>query len=61
MLDLCGWERFGEGVGDHVIGGAENKVDLAIVDYPADEVKAYSGSKNCPNVCMFFTKRDGPQ
>ena len=23
--------------------------------------KIYSGSKNCPNVCMFFTKCNGPQ
>ena len=41
MLDLWGWERFGEGVGDHVVGGAENEVNLAVVDYPADEVEAY--------------------
>ena len=41
MLDLWGWEHFGEGVGNHVVGGAENKVDLAIVNYPADKVKAH--------------------
>ena len=41
MLDLWGWERFGEGVGDHVVGGAENEMNLAVVDYPADKVKAY--------------------
>ena len=41
MLDLWGWEHFGEGVSDHVVGGAENKVNLAIVNYPADEVKVY--------------------
>ena len=30
-------------------------------DFVTDSECFYSGSKNCPNVCMFFTKHDGPQ
>ena len=28
--------------------------------YSADTAQRYSGSKKCPNVCMFFTKVDNP-
>ena len=30
-------------------------------DWKTLPYSSYSGSKNCPNVCMFFTKCDGPQ
>ena len=35
--------------------------DLSLTNNHAEEFNArYSGSKKCPNVCMFFTKVDNP-
>ena len=33
---------------------------VEFIHYFQVEMHAYSGSKECPNVCMFFTKVDNP-
>ncbi len=35
VLHLCGRERFGEGVGNHLVGRAVNKPDSSLLGDPA--------------------------
>ena len=43
MLDFRRWEAFGKWVSSHVIHGAVNKLEFAVLDYPMNEVEAYIG------------------
>jgi len=41
MFDLRGWECLCKCVGDHVGSGTVGETDAAIIDKPANEMKAY--------------------
>ena len=59
MLHFSGGERLGEGVGDHVIGGAINEAERALFDHPSDPMIAHVDMLCARVVLMIARERDG--
>ena len=58
MLDLWRREHFGKGISDHVISGAVDKVNLAIINDPVDEVEVDINVLGAGVVLMVFGEHD---
>jgi hypothetical protein len=59
MLDFNRGKRFGKGVGDHVVRGAINKAQRALLDHPADPVVPHIDVLRVRVVLVIVRERDG--
>ena len=59
MLGFWGWEGFCKRVGDHVGCWAIHEAELALFDYPSDEMESYVDMFCAGVVLVFFRESDG--
>ena len=59
MLHFSRGECLGEGVGNHVVGGAINEVERALFDHPLDPMIAHIDMLHARVVLMIACERDG--